>query len=52
MTNLEVLEIILDIIREYMMFLIPIIGVLAGVTYVTSFLLSVTLRATQRSGRL
>lgn len=43
MANTEVIDVIMSMVAEYFTYMMPIIGVLAGVTFVVTFLMSVTL---------
>lgn len=49
MTNTDVINIILDMVREYFVYMIPVIGVLAGIVFVVSFFMSVVFGAGRRT---
>lgn len=51
MTNTEVIGIIMELTTEYLRYLMPIIGVLAGINFIMSALWSSTFKAAGEAGR-
>jgi hypothetical protein len=49
MANTEVIDIIISTTAEYFTYMLPIIGVMAGITFVVSFLMSVTIGMGRRT---
>lgn len=51
MANTEVITIILQLVSQYFVYMLPIIGVLSGITFMVSFLMSVTMGLGRRTFR-
>lgn len=51
MANTEVIGLIIDTAQDYFIYMLPIIGVMTGLIYITSFLFAVTLGAVRRTFR-
>ncbi len=51
MANTDVIEIILNMTREYLFYMLPIIAILSGITFIFSMLYSVTLGLGRRTFR-
>lgn len=51
MTNTQVVGQIVDLTGQFLTFMLPVIGVLAGITFIVTALLSVTLGLGRRSFR-
>lgn len=51
MTNTEVIGIIMELTAEYLRFLMPVIGVLAGINFLMSALWSSVFKSAGEAGR-
>jgi len=49
MANTELITIIIDTTGEMFTYMLPILGVMTGIVYITSFILHVTIGAAKRS---
>lgn len=49
MANTDVITIILDMTRDYFTYMLPIIGVLAGISFIVTFLFSITMGLGRRT---
>lgn len=48
MANTEVVTVIIETVGDMLVYLLPVIGVMTGLTFITSFLLYVTLGQSRR----
>lgn len=51
MANTDVINTIIQLVAEYFTYMLPIVGVLAGITFMVSFFYSVTLGMGRRTFR-
>jgi len=51
MANTDIIDIILETTADYFIYMLPIIGILAGLNFLFSFLMSVTMGLGKRTFR-
>ena len=49
MANTDVINEIIDLVSTYFTYMLPIIGVLAGISFITTFLMAVTMGLGKRT---
>lgn len=51
MANTEIINLIIETTADMFLYMLPVIGVMMGITYITSFILHVTVGTARRAFR-
>lgn len=49
MTNTEVVTLIIELTQDFLIFMLPVIGVLSGISFILTFLFSITMGLGKRT---
>lgn len=51
MANTEIIDLIMATVSEMFVYMLPVIGIMAGIVFITSFLFDVTINAYRKTRR-